>query len=115
MSAKFVDRKGFESITPAGRCWRRPGKQEPVKAKPSGGALYVYAIGEQSDLRKVLSAKDSPGGLAEAPVALVTEGKLAAAVSEVPLTEFGEGPFEQKLKDPLWAAEKVMKHEKVTE
>ncbi len=86
-----------------------------MKAKPQGGALYVYAIGEQAQLRKVLSAKDTPDGLADTPVALVTAGKLAAAVSEVPLTEFGEGPFETKLKDPLWAAEKVMRHEKVTE
>jgi len=79
-------------------------------------ALYMYAIGPEQALRRVFDA----GGLApsvqnDSPVALVTQGRLAAVVSEVPLDQFGEGKFEENLKDPLWIAEKLMRHEKLTE
>jgi len=87
-----------------------------VKAKPKGSALYVYGIGRQDHLRKIFDGHDMPQGVeADSAVALVTEGPLAAVVSEVPLSEFGEGRFEEHLKDAAWAAERVMRHEKVAE
>jgi len=87
-----------------------------VKAKARTSALYIYAIGRQQGLRKLFDAGALPGGVAAGvPVALVTEGKLAAVVSEVPLSDFGEGRFEKNLQDPTWAAERVMRHEQLAE
>jgi hypothetical protein len=79
-------------------------------------ALYMYAIGRRSPLRKLLDSSELPRGVDDdGKLALITEGDLAAVVSEVPLNRFGEGQFEENLKDPLWAAETVMRHEKLTE
>lgn len=87
-----------------------------MKADPQGSAVYVYAIGRQSELRKLLSTSGTPPALEDATnIALVTDGDLAAVVSEAPLLNFGEGRFEQQLKDPTWAADKVMRHEKLAE
>ena len=87
-----------------------------VKSKARTSALYIYAIGHQQGLRKLFDANNLPGGVAAGvPVALVTEGKLAAVVSEVPLSDFGGGRFEKNLQDPKWAAERVMRHEQLAE
>jgi len=76
----------------------------------------MYAIGRQDMLRRLLKTGKTPAGVENgAPVALITQGDLAAVVSEVPLNHFGEGRFEEQLKDPVWAAETVMRHEKLTE
>jgi len=87
-----------------------------VKPKAQTSALYIYAIGREQKLRKLFDANTLPAGVAPGvPVALVTEGKLAAVVSEVPLSDFAEGRFEKNLQDPAWAAERVMRHEQLTE
>jgi gas vesicle protein GvpL/GvpF len=87
-----------------------------VKPKAQTSALYTYAIGRQQGLRKLFDAGTVPAGVAPGvPVALVTEGKLAAVVSEVSLSDFGTGRFEKNLQDPAWAAERVMRHEQVAE
>src|SRR5215467_4542994 len=83
---------------------------------PGDSALYMYAIGLQDRLRKLFAAGGVPAGVEkDAPVALITQGELAAVVSEVPLDRFGEGRFEENLKDPMWAADTVMRHERLTE
>src|SRR5579871_5679932 len=83
---------------------------------PKDTALYMYAIGRAGELRKLLKSENVPSGVAAgAGLSLIAEGDLAAAVSKVPLNRFGEGQFEENLKDPLWAAETVMRHEKVAE
>jgi hypothetical protein len=80
------------------------------------GALYMYAIGRHDRLRKLLAGHEVPRGVQHGtPLNLIAQGELAAVVSEVPLNRFGEGQFEENLKDPMWAAETVMRHEKVTE
>jgi hypothetical protein len=79
-------------------------------------ALYMYAIGRQDGLRKLLTTAELPRGVdPDSQAALITEGDLAAVVSEVPLNRFGEGQFEENLRDPMWAADTVMRHEKLTE
>ncbi len=87
-----------------------------MKADPKTSAVYLYAIGRQAELRKLLSGGAVPAALEDGTsVALVTEGDLAAVVSEVPLSRFGEERFEQQLKSPAWAADKLMRHEKLAE
>jgi hypothetical protein len=76
----------------------------------------MYAIGRPLELRKVIKLAGLPAGVEDGTkAALIIEGELAAVVSEVPLNRFGEGQFEENLKDPVWAAERVMRHEKLTE
>jgi hypothetical protein len=83
---------------------------------PKDIALYMYAIGRPSELRKLMKLVSLPGGVEDGTkVTLITESELAAVVSEVPLNRFGEGQFEENLKDPVWAADRVMRHEKLTE
>ena len=87
-----------------------------MKAMPKETALYMYAIGGSNELRKLMKSEDLPSGVSDgADVSLIAEGDLAAIVSKVPLNRFGEGQFEENLKDPMWAAETVMRHEKVAE
>jgi hypothetical protein len=85
-----------------------------VTTKESG--LYVYAIGPQDRLRAVFTEGGLPAGVQNGiPLALITHDDLAAVVSEVSLAQFGEGRFEENLKDVTWAAERVMRHERVAE
>ncbi len=87
-----------------------------MKPSSEASALYVYAVAAQDRLRTVFGAGNLPGGVEDGiPVALVTHEDLAAVVSEVPLAQFGEGRFEENLKDAAWAAERVMRHEKLAE
>jgi hypothetical protein len=84
-----------------------------VPAKAATG-LYVYVIGLNRALQAALSLPNPPAGLEpDAPLSLVSAGTLAAIVSRVPLVRYGEGRFEQQLKDPVWAADKVMRHQSV--
>jgi hypothetical protein len=83
---------------------------------PKDTALYMYAIGRSSELRRLLKLASVPGGVEDGKkVTLIAEADIAAVVSEVPLNRFGEGQFEENLKDPVWAAERVMRHQKLTE
>jgi hypothetical protein len=78
-------------------------------------ALYVYLIGLSHDLQIAIAYPNAPVALeSQEPLSLVAAGDLSAVVSRVPLTKYGEGRFEAQLKDPVWAAEKVMRHQAVT-
>jgi hypothetical protein len=76
----------------------------------------MYLIGRSSDLSLALSRGSAPQGLETAsPIELVEHGGMAAVVSAVPLDQYGEGQFEQRLQDPAWTANKVMRHQAVAE
>ena len=48
-------------------------------------------------------------------MALIDGGRLAAIASEVPLSEFGEEPIVENLRDPAWLERRVRAHEAVLE
>jgi hypothetical protein len=81
--------------------------------KPAEG-IYVYLIGREHGIKSMLQRAGLPSPLEQArPLSMIAAGTLAALVSPVPLDQYGEGHFEARLKDPLWAAEKVMRHQTV--
>jgi hypothetical protein len=78
-----------------------------------GTGLYVYGVvpvEAEADL-----FHETPGVDRSQPVVLVSDGKLAAIVSSVPLAEFGEGVIQERLHDPVWLEEKVRAHDAVLE
>jgi hypothetical protein len=88
-----------------------------VKRKPEAvatRAFYVYLIGRAAEVARLISQKSAPVPMeTDASLESVTEGALAAVFSTVPIDKYGEGQFEEKLKDPQWVAEKVMRHQAV--
>ena len=78
-------------------------------------ALYVYCVGESGALARLfeekLPAAIEPSGKLE----VVVEGKLAAVVSRVPLSDYGEDSLNARLTDPAWTAMRAVGHERVVE
>jgi hypothetical protein len=73
-----------------------------------GYYLYGIAAGEPQ-------LDDVRGVDGTSPVFAIEEQGLAAVVSEVPLSEFGDGVLQQKLEELPWLEEKVRAHEQVLE
>jgi hypothetical protein len=69
---------------------------------------YVYGVVDAG------ASAPAEGGV-EADVTVVPEGPLAALVSRVPLTVYGEEPVRARLEDPVWLEEKARAHEAVLE
>ncbi|GGL16209.1 gas vesicle protein [Sphaerisporangium melleum] len=75
---------------------------------------YLYAITRAEDLPD----RDGPAGLAGVagtPVRVLTHAGLAAYVSTVPLTEFGEEPLRRSLEDLEWLGETARAHHRVVD
>jgi hypothetical protein len=70
-------------------------------------AWYVYGVVEGA------AATRAPTSGVEGDVAVLREGDLAALVSRVPLTEYGDEPVRARLEDPAWLEEKARAHEAV--
>jgi hypothetical protein len=86
------------------------------EAAATAKAFYAYLIGRAADVKKAAAAKSSPPGLEDgSEIQIVAEGKVAAIVSAVPLEIYGEGRFEERLGNPTWTANKVMRHQAVAE
>jgi hypothetical protein len=71
-------------------------------------AWYVYGVVEAA------ATAPAVGGV-EGDVALVQEGPVAALVSRVPLSEYGEQPVRARLEDPEWLEAKARAHDAVLE
>jgi len=69
-------------------------------------AWYVYGIVDPDAPAPALAG-------VEGDVALLYESGLAALVSRVPLSDYGEEPVRAKLEDPAWLEEKARAHEAV--
>jgi Gas vesicle synthesis protein GvpL/GvpF len=79
----------------------------------SGSGWYVYGVvPDEGDPDLFQSAE---GVDSSQPVGLLAQGPLAAIVSSVPLSEFGEGSLQSHLHDPVWLEEKVRAHDAVLE
>ena len=90
------------------------GAGAPPAPTDSGTGWYVYGVVPADELGDGALA-DAHGVNSTESVSLVSEGRLAAIVSSVPLEQFGEGAIEQNLHDEAWLEEKVRGHEDVLE
>ena len=76
--------------------------------------FYVYCVGRREELGPHVAG--APGAIEEgAGVEAIAGGELAAAASAVPTADYGEEAFESRLSDPVWTAERAMRHERVVE
>jgi hypothetical protein len=77
--------------------------------------FYVYCIAEGDPAKEVL-AGSSPSAIEEdSSVRLIEATGLAAVVSSVPMTSYGEESLTRNLTDPSWTALRAMRHEHVVE
>ena len=98
---------------PRKRAPARAGQRRDQRAEPR--AFYVYAIGESAELTPLLEG-GRPSAIEEAaPVELLARGALAAVVSSVPLSVYGEEALPSRLADATWMATRAMRHEAVVE
>ena len=87
----------------------RPGTDSP--AGDDGDALYLYGIVSADELPTATVGRVIPGG----PIETVTGGGLAAVVSRVPLSEFGDEHLKQNLEQMDWLERTARGHETVIE
>jgi hypothetical protein len=94
---------------------RKPTKRKAAPEARTSGAFYVYGVGESEQLSEIAGGR-LPEGIEEgAPVELIEAEGLAAIVSRVPLSDFGEDVLEARLSDPAWTAKRAMRHEEAIE
>jgi osmotically-inducible protein OsmY len=91
-----------------------PRAAAPERAKPveAGTGCYVYGIvGAGAEAAK--EGLGEPGVDAAHPTRVVEHGGLAAIVSDVPLSEFGEEPLVENLNEVEWLERTARAHERV--
>lgn len=84
---------------------------EPAVGSPV--LLYLYAILAAQDTVAAALEADPVAGVERAPVHLLTEGELMAAVSEVPAAEYDEEPLNRQIGDLAWLAPRAAAHQAV--
>jgi hypothetical protein len=89
-------------VTTAGR------PPDPTK---SDTGWYVYGVTPTVEASEAIF--EGVEGVAGGSVILVDDGQLAAIASEVPLSDFGEEPIAENLRDPDWLEGRVRAHEAV--
>jgi hypothetical protein len=89
-------------------------KKKTGKPRDSRYGTYVYCIVESPDSRIIPDS--APAGLeAVHKLEQVSSAGLAAIVSRVPLSQYGEEAIDANLSDAGWAAKRAMRHEQVVE
>jgi hypothetical protein len=83
----------------------------PQGRAASSTGWYVYGVVPWGEARETVF--DGLEGVGGGSVALVDAGQLAAIVSEVPLSEFGEEPIVDNLRDPVWLEHRARAHEAI--
>jgi hypothetical protein len=86
----------------------RPERAEPGARADEGEGWWLYGI-----VRSDRQLPGAPAGVAGGRTRLVTAGPLAALVSGVPLSEFGERALRENLNDLGWLERTVRAHEAV--
>lgn len=82
----------------------------------ASAAFYVYCVGECERLAPLLEgALPSPIEPAASLETIAGGDDLAAVVSEVPLSDYGEEVLRERLSDPTWTAARAMRHEVAVE
>jgi hypothetical protein len=97
------------------------GERKPQKSKNEPNrrdaqhAFYVYCIGEREALAPLFEAALPAAIEVESGLEMEAGDALAAIVSAVPLSDYGEEALQARLSNPTWTAVRAMRHEKVVE
>ena len=93
---------------------QKPGEGGLYPGGPEG--YYVYCISERAPALEILTTGSVPSAIEEnAGLEIREAGDLAAIVSRVPLSVFGEGSLDAHLSDAPWVTVRAMRHEQVVE
>ncbi|HYH86426.1 MAG TPA: GvpL/GvpF family gas vesicle protein [Pyrinomonadaceae bacterium] len=93
---------------------RREAETKPAEGEDAQG-FYVYCVGADDALAPLFDA-DVPGAIEDGRgLVLVEAGGLAAVVSRVPLSDYGEDALASRLTDATWTATRAIRHERVVE
>ncbi|HVF51003.1 MAG TPA: GvpL/GvpF family gas vesicle protein [Pyrinomonadaceae bacterium] len=102
---KSVNKKS-RSDASAARETRKPDRSQ---------VFYVYCVGERDALDAMLAGELPPAIESGASLETVGGGELAAVVSGVAASDYGEATLEARLADAQWTAARAMRHEQVVE
>lgn len=81
-----------------------------------GEGYYVYCIADRDSSLEILRTASVPSAMEEnTELEIITVDDLAAMVSRVPLSIFGEGSLDSYLSDAPWITVRAMRHEQVVE
>ncbi len=94
---------------------RKQNKTTEKDGSKASHALYVYCVGESAALARLFEEQLPDAIETAGKLELVIEGKLAAVVSPVPLSDYSEDSLNARLADPAWTAMRAVRHEKVVE
>ncbi|HYN86812.1 MAG TPA: GvpL/GvpF family gas vesicle protein [Pyrinomonadaceae bacterium] len=98
------------------RAPKKNAADEAGDRRAQGAALYVYCLGEREQLSALFEEESLPASVEEgAALELVEAAHLAAVVSSVPLSDYGEGAIEARLADPAWTAARALSHQQAVE
>jgi hypothetical protein len=104
----------LEERSPERRRARQGGEPEERRVRPkrqSGDALWSYCVLQAGET----VPPNLPGVDGSHSIARIDGGDLAALVSRVPLSEFGEEPLRRNLNDLEWLERVARRHESVLE
>ena len=91
-----------------------PGRKRAAKAREVSDGTYVCCILESPDGQ--VMPESAPEGLENGHrLEFVSSAGLAAVVSAIPLSHYGEKAIEANLANAAWAATRAMRHERVVE
>jgi hypothetical protein len=85
----------------------------PLPTKSLG--YYVYCVADNSAASRIISEKTPLAIEESAGIELINRKKLAAVVSQIPMSDYGEEELAAKLTDASWTAIRAMRHEQVVE
>lgn len=97
----------------SGRQTKNNQRETPKRGGEQG--FYVYCIGEQEALARVFEEALPAAIETDAGLEIVGADNLAAVMSPVPLSDYGEEVLEVRLRDATWTAIRAMRHEKIVE
>jgi hypothetical protein len=86
-----------------------------TKRRQPARVFYVYCIAERGPTSALLDDIVPAAIEADGALEMVIKDDLAAVVSSVPASEYGEEALQSRLDDPTWTALRAMRHEKVVE
>jgi hypothetical protein len=90
-------------------------KRSAAKDGQASHAYYVYCVGEREPLSTLMSDALPAPIEEDARLEAVSNGELAAVVSLVPLSDYGEDALPERISEPAWTALRAMRHERVLE
>ena len=95
---------------------REPKKMNgETKSQRKEQGFYVYCIAERDSLAQVFEDALPRAIESDSALELIAQEDLAAVVSSVPLSDYGDDALQERLTDATWTAIRAMRHERVVE